>query len=107
VGLLSRFDSMVENCSTEMRSLNECFLEFGSSSSACSAAKQDYIKCETRMKSDLALVNKACASQHAEYTSCMNSSVRTNIDQCNRALRNFVTCAEVLFYSLVGNRQVH
>ncbi len=93
--LLSRFDSMVENCSTEMRNLNECYLNSDSSSSACSNAQQNYIACETRMKSDLAAVNKACGSQHAEYTSCMSNGVEIDFEKCNLALQSFVTCSEV------------
>ena len=100
--LLSRFDSMVENCSTEMQSLNDCYLDSGSASVACSDAKQAYIKCEIRMKADLAAVNQACGSQHAEYTSCMSSSAVNGIEQCNCALRDFVTCAEVFDCAPVG-----
>ncbi len=99
--LLSRFDSMVENCSKEMQSLNGCYLDYGSSSSSCSEAKQAYIKCEIRMKADLAVVNKACGSQHAEYTSCM-SRAGTDIGHCNRFLHNFVSCAEVFDCVRVG-----
>ncbi len=93
--LLSRFDSMVEKCSTEIQCLNECYLDSGSSSSACSGAKQAYINCEIRMKADLAVVNKACGSQHAEYTSCMSSRVGNGVENCNPALQKFVSCAEV------------
>jgi hypothetical protein len=99
--LMARFDALVNNCSTEMRYLNDCFLDAGSASDRCKDQRLALSKCQSKMKMDLATINAACGSEHHKYTSCMHTNLGNQVDKCTVPLGQFVDCAEVNKFGLI------